>query len=56
MELAISVATSQIKQAKKSIKELKAKEDYDKDTLSWWEGVKQASENILEFLEIANKA
>ncbi|MGO0903496.1 hypothetical protein ACYZFO_10935 [Clostridioides difficile] len=56
MELAISVATSQIKQANKNINELKAKEDYDKESLSWWEGVKQASENILEFLEIENKA
>ncbi|UDN63735.1 hypothetical protein [Clostridioides sp. ES-W-0016-02] len=56
METAISVATSQIKQANKSINELKSKEDYDKESLKWWEGVKQASQNILEFLERENKA
>ncbi|MCC0739373.1 hypothetical protein [Clostridioides sp. ZZV14-5902] len=51
METAISIAKGQIKGANKSIKELKSKENYDKERLRWWEGVKQASENILEFLE-----
>ncbi|HBE8487624.1 TPA: hypothetical protein KQE56_001247 [Clostridioides difficile] len=55
METAISIAKGQIKGANESIKELKSKENYDKESLRWWEGVKQASENILEFLEIESK-
>ncbi|HAT6239273.1 TPA: hypothetical protein OE941_003934 [Clostridioides difficile] len=51
METAISIAKGQIKGANESIKELKSKENYDKESLRWWEGVKQASQNILEFLE-----